>query len=39
MRYNGDSTNLKRYKSGGDMSSYAQNTLEISELLERAHGK
>ena len=39
MRYNGDSTNLKRYKSGGDMSSYAQDTLEISELLERAHGK
>ena len=39
MRYNGDSTNLKRYKCGGDMSSYAQDTLEISELLERAHGK
>ena len=39
MRYNGDSTNPKRYKSGGDMSSYAQDTLEISELLERAHGK
>ena len=39
MRYNGDSTNLKRYKNGGDMSSYAQDTLEISELLERAHGK
>ena len=39
MRYNGDSTNLKRYKSGGDMSQYAQDTLEISELLERAHGK
>ena len=39
MRYNGDSTNLKRYKSGGDMSSYAADTLEISELLERAHGK
>ena len=39
MRYNGDSTNLKRYKSGGDMSQYAADTLEISELLERAHGK
>ena len=39
MRYNGDSTNLKRYKSGGDMSQYAKDTLEISELLERAHGK
>ncbi len=39
MRYNGDSTNLKRYKSGGNMSQYAQDTLEISELLERAHGK
>ena len=39
MRYNGDATNLKRYKSGGDMRSYAQDTLEISELLERAHGK
>ena len=39
MRYNGDSTHLKRYKNGGDMSSYAQDTLEISELLERAHGK
>lgn len=39
MRYNGDSTNLKKYKNGGDMSPYAQDTLEISELLERAHGK
>ena len=39
MRYNGDATNLKRYKNGGDMSSYAADTLEISELLERAHGK
>ena len=39
MRYNGDSTNLTKYKNGGDMSSYAQDTLEISELLERAHGK
>ena len=39
MRYNGDSTHLKRYKNGGDMSSYAADTLEISELLERAHGK
>lgn len=39
MRYNGDSTNLKRYKNGGDMSQYAKDTLEISELLERAHGK
>lgn len=39
MRYNGDSSNLKQYKSGGDMSQYAQDTLEISELLERAHGK
>lgn len=39
MRYNGDATNLKRYKNGGDMSSYARETLEISELLERAHGK
>lgn len=39
MRYNGDSTNLKQYKSGGDMSQYAADTLEISELLERAHGK
>ena len=39
MRYNGDSTNLKKYKNGGDMSQYAKDTLEISELLERAHGK
>ena len=39
MRYNGDAKNLKRYKNGGDMSSYARETLEISELLERAHGK
>ena len=39
MRYNGDSTNLKRYKNGGEMSQYAKDTLEISELLERAHGK
>lgn len=39
MRYNGDSTNLRRYKSGGDMSSYAADTLKISELLERVHGK
>lgn len=39
MRYNGDSSNLKKYKNGGEMSSYARETLEISELLERAHGK
>lgn len=39
MRYNGDSTNLKNYLNGGEMSNYAAETLEISELLERAHGK
>lgn len=39
MRYNGDSTNLKRYLSGGEMSDYASEVLELSELLERAHGK
>lgn len=39
MRYNGDSTNLKKYLNGGSMSDYAEKTLEISELLERAHGK
>lgn len=39
MRYNGDSTNLKRYLRDGNMSDYASEVLSISELLERAHYK
>ena len=37
--YNGDSTNLKRYKETGYLSYYVKSILEKSEALEYAHGK
>ena len=37
--YNGDKTNLKRYRDSGYLSSYVQSVLTKSEELERAHGK
>lgn len=39
MRYNGDRTGLKRYQKTGEISDYAENILELSEELERKHGK
>lgn len=37
--YNGDKTNLKRYRESGYLSYYVQTILTKSEELERAHGK
>ena len=37
--YNGDKTNLKRYRDSGYLSRYVQSILTKSEELERAHGK
>ncbi len=37
--YNGDSTNLKRYKETGYLSYYVKSILEKSESLERLHSK
>ena len=37
--YNGDKTNLKRYRDSGYLSSYVQSVLTKSEELERQHGK
>ena len=37
--YNGDKTNLKRYRDSGYLSRYVQSILTTSEELERAHGK
>lgn len=37
--YNGDSTNLKRYKETGYLSYYVKSILEKSEELEYLHGK
>ncbi len=39
IRYNGDKTGLKRYKKTGEISDYAKKVLELSEQLERKHGK
>ena len=39
IRYNGDKTGLKKYKKTGQISSYAEKVLELSEELERKHGK
>lgn len=39
IRYNGDRTGLKKYKKTGQISSYAEKVLELSEELERKHGK
>jgi soluble lytic murein transglycosylase-like protein len=37
--YNGDKTNLKRYRESGYLSYYVQSILTRSEELERQHGK
>lgn len=37
--YNGDTTNLKRYRQTGYLSTYVEDILKRSEELERAHGK
>lgn len=37
--YNGDSTNLKKYRQTGYISDYVDDILTRSEELERAHGK
>ena len=37
--YNGDSTNVKRYRTCGYLSNYVSSILEKSEELERLHGK
>ena len=39
MRYNGDRTGLKKYWKTGEISEYAEKILELSEELERKHGK
>lgn len=39
MRYNGDRTGLKRYQKTGEISDYAREILQLSEELERKHGK
>ena len=39
IRYNGDKTGLKKYKKTGEISDYAKKVLELSEQLERKHGK
>ena len=39
IRYNGDRTGLKKYKKTGKISDYAEEVLELSENLERKHGK
>ena len=37
--YNGDQTNMEKYKKNGYLSYYVSGILELSEDLERAHGK
>lgn len=37
--YNGDSTNMKKYKENGYLSYYVSEILDTSEELERNHGK
>lgn len=39
IRYNGDRTGLKRYRKTGEISEYATKVLDLSEELERKHGK
>lgn len=39
IRYNGDRTGLRRYRESGEISAYAMKVLELSEKLERKHGK
>lgn len=39
MRYNGDRTGFKRYQRTGEISDYARGILQLSEELERKHGK
>lgn len=39
IRYNGDRTGLRKYKKTGQISDYAEKVLELSEKLERKHGK
>ncbi len=39
IRYNGDRTGLRKYRKTGEISDYAKKVLELSEQLERKHGK
>lgn len=39
MRYNGDQTGLKRYHQSGEVSKYTKKILDLSEELEKKHGK
>lgn len=39
MRYNGDRTGLRHYRDTGEISDYARKILDLSEELEKKHGK
>lgn len=39
IRYNGDRTGLRKYRKTGEISEYARKVLDLSEELERKHGK